>query len=131
MELGRAAVELADSTGNPGARAEARYAWGEALGDTEPERALALLDDAVELAATVDDRLFRAAAGTAAVAVRSRHGDRAQALTAFREVLRLWRVAGNDTLQATASRNLMVLLVRGGADEAAVMNDAGLPPARL
>ncbi|MEV6303987.1 BTAD domain-containing putative transcriptional regulator [Actinoplanes sp. NPDC051861] len=131
VALAGSAVTLADATGNPSARAEARYGLGEALGDTEPERALGLFDEAVELAASVDDRLFQAAAGTAAVAVRSRHGDPGPALAAFREVLRLWRRAGNDTLHAAALRNLIVLLVRVGADETAVLIDAALPAAEV
>lgn len=123
------AVDLAASTGNPGARAEALYGLGEALGDSDPERALALLAEAAELAATVDERLFRGAAETAAVAIGSRHGDPAAALSAFRDVLAMWRRVGNDTLRAAALRNLVVLLVRVGADETAVLVDAALPPA--
>ncbi|MBB2942642.1 putative ATPase/DNA-binding SARP family transcriptional activator [Actinoplanes lutulentus] len=131
VALGLAAVELADSTGNPGARAESRYGLGEALGDLDPPRALELLGEAKILAAAVDDRLFQAASGTAAVAIRSRHGDPALALAAFRDVLRLWRRAGNTTLQAAALRNLIVLLTRVGEDETAMLLDAALPPARV
>ncbi|SNY57605.1 Predicted ATPase [Paractinoplanes atraurantiacus] len=126
-DLANEAVTLATATGNPGARAEALYGLGEALGDTDPARALKLLDEAAALAATVDDRLFRGAAETAAVAIRSRHGDPAQALASFREVLGLWRAVGNDTLQAAALRNLVVLLVRVGEDETALLVDAALP----
>lgn len=125
------AVEIADEAGNPGARAEARYGLGEALADREPERALEVLDEAAALAQSVDDRLFQGAARTAAVAIRSRHGDPAAALAAFADVLALWRRAGNDTLQAAALRNLVVLLVRVGEDETAVLVDAALPPADL
>jgi predicted ATPase/DNA-binding SARP family transcriptional activator len=124
-----AAVDLAASTGNPGARAEALYGLGEALGDTDPGRALTVLAEAAHLAATVDERLFLGAAETAAVAIGSRHGDPAAALSAFREVLAMWRRVGNDTLRAAALRNLVVLLVRVGADETAVLVDAALPPA--
>jgi hypothetical protein len=131
VELASTAMDLADAVGNPSARAEARYGLGEALSDTDPQRALLLLDEAAELAASVDDRLFQAAAGSAAVAVRSRHGDPAPALAAFREVLDLWRRAGNDTLRAAALRNLIVLLVRVGSDETAVLIDAALPPAEV
>jgi predicted ATPase/DNA-binding SARP family transcriptional activator len=123
------AVDLADATGNPGARAEARYALGETLGDTDPDQALTLLTEAAKLAATVDDRLFLGAAETAAVAIRSRHGDPFAALSEFREVLAMWQRVGNDTLQTAALRNLVVLLVRVGADETAVLVDAALPPA--
>ncbi|MEU4688261.1 BTAD domain-containing putative transcriptional regulator [Actinoplanes sp. NPDC023714] len=131
VEAATAAVALADSTGNPGAMAEARYGLGEALGDVDPPRALDLLAEAARLAASVDDRLFQAASGSAAVAIRSRHGDPALALASFRDVLRLWRRAGNDTLQAAALRNLMVLLVRVGQDEAAMLLDAALPEATV
>ncbi|XVU23643.1 BTAD domain-containing putative transcriptional regulator [Actinoplanes sp. CA-054009] len=127
-ELATEAVALATATGNPGARAEALYGLGESLGDIDPTRALKLLDEAAALAATVDDRLFRGAAETAAVAIRSRHGDPVRALTAFREVIALWRTVGNDTLQAAALRNLVVLLVRVGEDETALLVDAALPP---
>ncbi|MEU8240478.1 winged helix-turn-helix domain-containing protein [Actinoplanes missouriensis] len=131
VAVASAAVELADGTGNPGARAEARYGLGEALGDLDPEAALLLLAEAETLAGTVDDRLFQAASGSAAVAIRSRHGDPAVALAAFRDVLRLWRRAGNDTLRAAALRNLVVLLARVGEDETAVLLDAALPQAAV
>lgn len=123
------AVDLAETTGNPGARAEALYGLGEALGDSDPGRALTLLTEAAKLAATVDDRLFLGAAETAAVAIRSRHGDPFSALSEFREVLAMWRRVGNDTLRTAALRNLVVLLVRVGADETAVLVDAALPAA--
>ncbi len=122
----RSAVELASAVGNPGARAEALYSLGEALGDSDPAQALDVLTEAAELAATVDERLFLGAAEGAAVAIRSRHGDPAAALSAFREVLTMWRRVGNDTLRAAALRNLVVLLVRVGADETAVLVDAAL-----
>ncbi len=131
VTVGESAVELAASTGNPGAQAEASYALGEVLGDRDPDRALALLTEAAQLAATVDDRLFQGAAETAAVAIRSRHGDPAAALSSFREVLALWQRVDNDTLQTTALRNLIVLLVRVGADETAMLVDAALPAADL
>jgi predicted ATPase/DNA-binding SARP family transcriptional activator len=131
VRIAEAALDLADASGNPSARAEARYALGETLGDLDPLRALRALAEAADLAGTVDDRLFAGGAATAAAAIRSRHGDPADALAEFRSVLTLWRRAGNDTLQTTALRNLVVLLVRIGADEAAALVDAALPPADL
>ncbi|GGK81088.1 AfsR/SARP family transcriptional regulator [Mangrovihabitans endophyticus] len=122
------ARQIADDCANPSAMAEARYALGEALADTRPEEALVLLSEADHLAREVDDRLFRGASQTAAVAIRSRHGDPAPALASFREVLRLWRRAGNTTLQSNALRNLIVLLARVGEDETAALVDAALPP---
>jgi len=92
---------------------------------------LVLLDEAAVLAGGVQDRLFEAAAESAAVAIRSRHGDPAAALVSFRAVLALWRRAGNDMLQAAALRNLVVLLARVGADETAALVDAAVPASPL
>ena len=131
VRCAESAMEIALASGNPSARVEAHYGLGETLGDLDPPRALAELAAAVELAATVDDRLFGGAAETAAAAIRSRHGDPAAALADFREVLLLWRRAGNDILQANALRNLVVLLARVGADEAMALVDAALPEASL
>ncbi len=128
VRAAEAALELA---ANASAAAEARYALGEALGDVDPPRALRALTEAAARAAEVDDRLFQGAAETAAAAIRSRHGDPAAALADFRDVLVLWRRAGNDTLQANALRNLLVLLARVGADEAVALVDAALPPAAV
>jgi hypothetical protein len=130
-EAAETALAVADACGNPSARAEARYGLGEVLGDVDPDRALALLAEAAALAATVDDRLFRSASETAAAAIAGRHGEPASALRDFRDVLALWQRAGNDTLQAAALRNLLVLLARVGADEAAALVDAALPPAAV
>ncbi len=131
VRCAESAVDIALAAANTSAQAEARYGLGEVLGDLDPPRALAELAAAAELAATVDDRLFGGAAETAAAAIRSRHGDPATALADFREVLLLWRRTGNDTLQANAVRNLLVLLARVGADEAVALVDAALPAASL
>ena len=130
-ELGRTAVAVADACGNPTARAAARYGLGEALGDVDPERAVSLLDEAAALARDVDNRLFEAAASSAAGAIRSRHGDPEPALRRFRAALALLRRAGNETLQAAALRNLVVLLARIGEDETAALLDAALPAAKV
>jgi hypothetical protein len=129
VAAGEAAVDVADPTGNPSARSVARYALGEALGDLDPDRATALLDEAAQLARSVDNRLFTGAATAAAVAIRSRHADPGAALRSFREVLVHWREAGNDTLQVAALRNLVVLFARIGADDTAALVDAALPAA--
>jgi tetratricopeptide (TPR) repeat protein len=126
VRLGEQGVKLAAESGNPTAAALADYALGEALGDHEPERAVALLARAAATARTVDCRLFEGAANTAAVAIRSRHGDPRPALADFREVLAHWRRTGNDTLQGTALRNLVVLLARIGADEPAALISGAL-----
>jgi predicted ATPase len=131
VRVASAALEIAEAAGNPSGLAEAHYGLGEALGDVDPPRALEHLAAAVRVARSADDRLFTAASETAAAAIASRHGDPAAALASFRDVLALWRRAGNDTLQTNALRNLVVLLARVGADEACALVDAALPPAAL
>ena len=131
VELARTAVAVADACGNPTSRVVARYGLGEALGDVGPDRAMALLDEAAALARAVDNRLFEAAASSAASAIRSRHGDPEPALRRFCEVLTLLRRAGNETLQAAALRNLVVLFARIGEDETAALLDAALPAATV
>ncbi len=120
------AIDLAERSGNPTARVEARYCLGEVLGDTRPAQAVESLQEAAAIARSVDNRLFEGAAGTAAVAIGSRHGDPTAALTNFHDVLTHWRRAGNTTLQTAALRNLVVLLARVGADEAAATIDTAL-----
>ncbi|GAA0799049.1 BTAD domain-containing putative transcriptional regulator [Spirilliplanes yamanashiensis] len=126
VRLAEEAVRVAAASGNPTANALAAYALGEALGDHEPARAVELLRQAAATARTVDCRLFEGAAGTAEMAIRSRHGDPAPVLAGFRDVLAHWRRTGNDTLHATALRNLLVLLARIGADEPAALVDGAL-----
>ena len=49
------AVQVADATANPTARSMGRYALGLVLKKSEPDRALALFDEAAELAASVQN----------------------------------------------------------------------------
>ncbi|AGZ44842.1 hypothetical protein [Actinoplanes friuliensis] len=71
VTTGGSAWEIAEGTGNPSARAAARHALGEALGDRDPLRALALLDEAADLARSVSNRLVLDAVTSAAAAIRS------------------------------------------------------------
>ncbi len=105
--------------GNPSTTAFARYVEGEVLADLAPDRALAALEDARRLAASVGNDLITGVSLTAAVAVRGRHGPPDPALALYAEALAHWHRTGPQPLLVTTLRNLIVLLVRIGRDRAA------------
>jgi hypothetical protein len=63
------------------------------------------------------------------VALRGRHGPPEEALELFRDAIDHWRTSRNRTLLVTTLRNLVVLLVRTGRDEAAAVLAATLQEA--
>jgi tetratricopeptide (TPR) repeat protein len=118
------AAELAVHAGQdagPASLAFAVYATGECLADTDPTRAIERTERAVELARACDAWFVEGVARLTVTSLRARHGDAAAALPAFDELLRHWERSGSWTQQWTTLRNLAELLVRLGADEAAVM----------
>ncbi len=112
-------LTAADELGNPGQRAWARYMLAEAYGDDDPDQALALLADALELAGPVGDRFLEGVARVATTSLLARHRSPREALAAFPEVINHWRRAGDWTHQWTTLRNLVPLLVALDADAAA------------
>ena len=114
------AVEVAGTTANPTARSMARYALGLVLKKSEPDRALALFDDAAELAASVQNFWWYGIALMEAAATRAVHGDPATAARMFIEVLHHWDRVGDWTQQWLNLRYVTRLLVRLGADDDAV-----------
>ena len=77
------AVEVAEATGNPTARSMARYALGLVRKKSEPDRALALFDEAAELAASVHNFWWHGIALMEAASTRAVHGDPAVAAAAL------------------------------------------------
>jgi predicted ATPase/DNA-binding SARP family transcriptional activator len=122
----REAGELAAEAGAPSVRSLAAYALGEALAPNEPDAALEALDLARREASTVGARFFEGIARTADVALRGRHGDPQEALSRYRQALQVWHDAAADSFVLTTLRNLVVLLVRVGADAAAVTLETAL-----
>jgi predicted ATPase/DNA-binding SARP family transcriptional activator len=122
----REACEVAAEAGAPSVRSLAAYALGEALAPSEPDAALDAFDLARREASTVGARFFEGIARTADVALRGRHGDPHEALNRYRDALQVWHDAAADSFVLTTLRNLVVLLVRVGADAAAVTLDAAL-----
>ena len=112
----RESVQVADGTGNPTARSMARYALGLVGKKADPERALALFDEAAGLAAQVHNFWWHGIAMMEAAATRAVHGDPAVAARAFVEVLDHWDRNGDWTQQWLNLRYVVRLLVRVGAD---------------
>lgn len=105
---------LADRSGDPAATGWSRYATGEALLETNPDRAAVLLEEALAAARAVDDRYLTGVAMVSATSVRARHGDARQAALLFLDVIQQWHAGGNWTQQWTTIRNVVELLMRTG-----------------
>ncbi|WP_204264600.1 BTAD domain-containing putative transcriptional regulator [Geodermatophilus normandii] len=119
-ELGLAAaresLEVAEATANPTARSMARYALGLVLKKSDPGRALALFDEAGELAAAVHNFWWHGIALMEAASTRAVHGDPAEAARALVTVLDHWERVGDSTQQWLNLRYVVRLLQRAGAE---------------
>jgi predicted ATPase/DNA-binding SARP family transcriptional activator len=109
-------LEVAEATANPTARSMARYALGLVLKKSEPGRALALFDEAAELAAAVRNLWWQGIATMEAAATRAVHGDPVAAAAAFEQVIDHWERVGDSTQQWLNLRYVIRLLARVGAD---------------
>jgi predicted ATPase/class 3 adenylate cyclase len=116
-QLQRAAEEI----GNPTLRAWGYYTEGEALMQRDPTRALALLEEAIAVAATVDSRFLVGVAQVSASSVRARHGDALMALTSFRQLVEQWRRDEHGTQLWTTLRTVADIFARLDALEAAAV----------
>ena len=117
-------LEVAESTANPTARSMARYALGLVLKKSEPDRALALFDEASGLAADVRNFWWRGIAMMEAAATRAVHGDPGEAAGAFLAVLDHWDRVGDSTQQWLNLRYVARLLLRAGTGaEAATLHE--------
>jgi predicted ATPase/DNA-binding SARP family transcriptional activator len=112
---------VADGTGNPTARSMARYALGLVLKKSEPLQALALLDEAAGLAASVHNLWWQGVALMEAAATRAVVGDPLLAAHDVLEVLDHWQRVGDLTQQWLNLRYVTRLLVRLGAREEALV----------
>jgi predicted ATPase/class 3 adenylate cyclase len=87
------ALAVAEGLGNPRSSAWARMNAGFVLGDSDPERALALLREAAELAAPLGRSQVATAWGMA-TDVAASHGDRREALQLAAKAIDAWRWNG-------------------------------------
>ena len=126
------ACTVAAATANPTAQSMADYAMGLVLKKSQPDRALALFDEAAELAASAHNFWWHGIALMEAASTRAVHGDPGTAARDFIAVLDHWDRVGDWSQQWLNLRYVTRLLVRLGADEdAAVLHlalvDAGKP----
>lgn len=112
---------VARTTANPSATAWSLYVDGEIRTDTDPHRAVALLDSSIELARSVGSTFVLGVALVSASSSRSRHGDSREAVRMFLQVVEHWYDIGNWTQQWTTLRNVIDLFVQLGADTPAAV----------
>ena len=105
-------LDVAEETANPTARSMARYALGLVLKKSEPDHALALFDEAADLAASVRNFWWHGIALMEAAATRAVHGDPVAAARAFSVVLDHWDQVGDATQQWLNLRYVARLLNR-------------------
>ena len=115
------ALAVARETGNPTALSMGHYALGLVLKKSDPDQALALLDEAARLAAEVQNFWWEGIALMEAAATRAVHGDPAEGAAALVVVLDHWDRVGDWTQQWLNLRYVVRLLVRLGADDEATM----------
>lgn len=119
------ARHVAAATANPTARSMADYALGLVLKKSEPDRALALFDEAAELAASVHNFWWHGIALMEAASTRAVYGDPAVAARDFVAVLDHWDRVGDWSQQWLNLRYVTRLLARLGAHaDAAALHHA-------
>ena len=105
----------AAATGIPPVVAWCDFTEGELLAGTEPERALELVDRAVDACDRAGWRMGAGVARLTASSLRARTADPADAVPGFERLIRHWDRVGDETHQWTTLRNLVELLTRLGA----------------
>jgi predicted ATPase/DNA-binding SARP family transcriptional activator len=124
LAAAREAVEVSDATANPTAKSMARYALGLVLKKSEPDRALALFDEAAILAASVQNNWWHGIALMEAASTRAVHGETPAAARALIEVLDHWDRVGDWSQQWLNLRYVTRFLARVGADDAQTLHHA-------
>ena len=97
----------------------ADFAEGELLSDSQPQRALELVDRAMADADRAGWRMGAGVARLTASSLRARTADPSDAVPGFEQLIRHWDRVGDETHQWTTLRNLVELLTRLGAHTSA------------
>ncbi|MEN8040959.1 MAG: adenylate/guanylate cyclase domain-containing protein [Actinomycetota bacterium] len=113
--------ERADALGNPTSIAWARYLQGELDADTDPQKAIELLEESVEYSVTVDNEFVAGISLIALASSAGRDGNIPVALDAMDRCIHLFRGAGNRPQLWTAVRNLVEILHKAGASNDALV----------
>ncbi len=115
MALIASARREAAATGLPIVTSWCDFAEGELLAESEPQRALALVDRSVAAADRAGWRFGAGVGRLTASSLRARTAEPADAVPGFERLIRHWERLGDDTHQWTTLRNLVELLTRLGA----------------
>ena len=91
------------------------FTEGELLAESQPERALELVDRVVAAADRAGWRMGAGVGRLTASSLRARTADPADAVPGFERLIRHWDRVGDETHQWTTLRNLVELLTRLGA----------------
>lgn len=113
------AMEVAERTANPTAKSMARCALGQAIKDSDPDRALTLFDQVVALSEPVQNNWLVGIAMTESAYIHAAHGEPAATAKMFIDVFDLWEdgAPGEGALQWITLRYVIRLFQRVGADE--------------
>lgn len=115
-----------EATGNPSLRVWGLYGRGEILSELDPDRASALLREAVDVAGGAGNRLLANVASVTLSSLAGRFGDAADALDAFDQIVARWQEQGAWMHQWTTLRSLVELLARvGRLADAVTLYEAG------
>jgi predicted ATPase/class 3 adenylate cyclase/DNA-binding SARP family transcriptional activator len=120
-----AAASVIGATDNPSARAFCDFVAGELRLDDAPAEALVLLRSSAATARRVGNQFVAGIAGLSAVSCAARHGDPADSLEGYSELIEHWHRTGSWIQQWTTIRTLVETLARLGRYEpAAVLHGA-------
>ena len=106
------------------------YIAGEVRADSDPPRALALIEEALDAARATGERYALGVALVTATSLRARLGDHPGAARSATETLEHWRGTGNRTHQWVGLRQVVELLTARGDDHAAAELLGGLAARR-
>jgi predicted ATPase/DNA-binding SARP family transcriptional activator len=129
--LAERAAAAAQACGSPTARAQADFALGLTLEESDPVRSLELFDRSVQQAESVGNRWITAFALTESLWIRAQHGDGLDALARYRGVIDTWFRGGDWANQWLSLRHVFAIFVALERDEAAAtlygaLNGAGV-----
>jgi hypothetical protein len=118
-------TEAAETRASAALYSWSMYVQGEIEGVSDPDRAIEMLEDAVESSITVDNEFVAGISLIGLSSIAGRKGDMETAFDAMYRCIRLWRAAGNRPQMWTAVRNLVEMLHSIGSDaDALVLNAA-------
>lgn len=102
------------------------YLEGEAIAQLEPERALALFEEAIVQSETVGASVVAGVAQVSATSLRARRGDPRRSLEHFRDLIESWSGVGAGGPLWTTMRSVAEVFVRVGSLEVAAVLHAAI-----